>query len=97
MISRNIWTEMKSDNVPKFPKPIGLKWILNIKSNGRYKALIIALRCNKFSGIDYNLSHAPVLYEIGIHILFLKLLCNDNWTIKQLDIEEAFLEGKLHV
>ena len=51
IISLNVWTDVESFNVPIYTKPIGLKWIFNIKSNGRYKDLIVSQGCNQLSGI----------------------------------------------
>ena len=52
--------------------------------------------CHQNEGIDYHLSHAPVICEVSMRLLILTYLKNPTWIIKQIDIEAAFLEGELN-
>ena len=45
--------------------------------------------------IYYTLSHVPVLSKITMSLLLISYLKSPNWSIKQVDIEVEFSEGKL--
>ena len=96
MSTRKVWSEVERNKIPHHVKPIGLKWIFNIKSNGNYKSRIVALGCHHHDGVDYYLSHAPVICEVSMRLFLLTYLKNPTWIIKQIDIEAAFLEGELN-
>ena len=58
MLKRNVWTEVDND----YKRTIGLKWVFKKKTDGRYRARLVALGYRQIAGIDYHYVHAPVLH-----------------------------------
>ncbi|GKV12750.1 hypothetical protein SLEP1_g23864 [Rubroshorea leprosula] len=78
---------------------IGCKWVFRIKRNNegrveRYKAHHVAKGFHQRPGSDYFHTFSPVIKPITIKIV-LSLALNQNWPIRQLDVNNAFLHGKL--
>ena len=76
---------------------VGCRWIYKIKykpdgSIDRYKARLIAQGFTQIVGIDYFDTFSPVMKPCTIRLV-LALVVNFQWPIKQLDIENAFLNG----
>ena len=55
---------------------------------------MVALGYRKISGVDYEDLHAPVISDVGFRLILL-IVIEMNWEIKKLDVEAAFLVGKL--
>ena len=75
-------------------RTIGVKWIFKVKSDGRYRARLVALGYRQKIGIDYTNIHAPVLHEISPRVfIIVKMMM--KWKARKADIEEAFLDSIL--
>jgi hypothetical protein len=79
---------------------IGTKWVFENKQdvNGilvRNKARLVAQRYSQVEGIDYGETYAPVAHLESIHIL-LAYASHHNFTLQQMDVKSAFLNGPLH-
>lgn len=78
---------------------VGNKWIFRIKRKAdgtidRYKARHVAKGFTQRPGIDVLSTFSPVVKPITIRVV-LTLALQHGWTLHQLDINNAFLQGNL--
>ncbi|KAK9204194.1 hypothetical protein WN943_014452 [Citrus x changshan-huyou] len=81
-------------------KVVGCKWVFRIKYNAdgsisEYKARLVANGFHQTPGIDYFETFSPVVKQSTMRIV-LSLAVMKNWKIRQIDINNAFLNGQLN-
>jgi histone deacetylase 1/2 len=85
---------------PSFGKNlIDCKWVYHIKKNvhgtiQRYKARLVAKGFKQRYCIDYEDTFSPVVKAATIRLV-LALLVSRGWSLRQLDVKNAFLHGNL--
>jgi hypothetical protein len=92
---RNVWTIIDSKDMKKGMRPLGTKWVLKVKNDGRYRARLVVQGFAQIPGVDFEESHAPVANDVTIRLL-LALSLKNNWEVHQIDVETAFLYGELN-
>ena len=65
--------------------------VLKIKDNGRYHVKLVSKVILQREGVDYYLSHSPVLCDITFRLLLIYHIQNPYTMMVSVDIKKAFL------
>ena len=64
---RNVWSIVPIREIPDGIKPIGNKWVLKIKRDGRYRARLVCLGYMQVPGIEFEDNFASVVNDMTFH------------------------------
>jgi hypothetical protein len=73
---------------------IPLKWVFTVKETGQVKARLVAIGCRDKTVHSSLETSSPTPSAATVRLVFL-LSARHKWNIKQLDVKNAFLNGKL--
>jgi hypothetical protein len=103
-ISSELTALMRHNTWQLVPPPtdcniIGCKWVFRVKrhANGsvdRFKARLVSKGFNQQPGLDYKETFNPVVKSVTIRTV-LTIAVMQGWTLRQLDVNNAFLHGHL--
>jgi histone deacetylase 1/2 len=84
---------------PKGKNVIGCKWVYKVKrkadgSVDRYKAQLVAKGFKQRYGIDYEDTFSMVVKAATVRLI-LSIAVSNGWSLRQLDVKNAFLHGVL--
>ena len=96
LMRNHIW-----DLVPYQPKynVVGNKWVFKLKFHpdgtlNKHKARFVAKKFHQTPGVDFSITYSPVIKPATIRVV-LTLTIAQGWEIRQLDINNAFLNRYL--
>ena len=77
---------------------VGCKWIYRIKRNSdgfidRYKAHLVAKGFHQRPRVDYHETFIPVVKPTTVRLV-LSIAISNGWSLCQLDVNNAFLQGR---
>src|SRR5882762_10094744 len=81
-------------DMPPGRRAIKSKWVFKLKSDGMYRARLVAKGFTQIPSIDYNETFSPVARFESLRLL-LALSALKDWHIHQMDVKSAFLNGVL--
>ena len=85
---------------PPYANLVGCKWVFKLKLNSdgsitRYEARLMAKGFHQQPGIDYFETFNPVIKPTTVRLI-LAIIVSCNWSLRQLDVSNAFLHGHLN-
>ncbi|KAG8489227.1 hypothetical protein CXB51_017298 [Gossypium anomalum] len=97
LLANNTWDLVP---LPDGRRAVGCKWIFKVKrhadgSVARYKGRLVVKGYLQEAGVDFLETFSPVVKPTTIRIV-LPLAVSRGWSLRQVDINNAFLNGDLH-
>ena len=96
LVCNGTWELVPPDGITNI---IGCRWVYRIKRNSnssihKFKARLVAKGFHQRPGVDYHETFSPVVKPTTVRLV-LSLAVSRKWSLQQLDINNAFLQGHL--
>jgi len=96
LLRNDTWTLVPP---PPSQNVIGSRWVFKVKhkANGsvdKFKDRLVAQGFTQRYGVDYFDTYSPVVKPVTVHLV-LAIALSQNWSVRHLDISNAFLHGVL--
>ena len=96
LIQNKTWSLVPMDQAHKL---VGCKWVFRTKYNldgsvSKYKARLVAKGFHQTAGVDYSETYSPVVKSSTVRVI-MSLAVMQDWNVRQIDINNAFLNGDL--
>ncbi|GAU11134.1 hypothetical protein TSUD_197580 [Trifolium subterraneum] len=96
LIDNNTWSLVP---LPPHKRAIGCKWVFRVKENvdgtiNKYKACLVAKGFLQTPGFDFTETFSSVIKAVTVRLI-LTLAVTYKWSVKQIDINNDFLNGLL--
>ncbi|KAG8483306.1 hypothetical protein CXB51_022295 [Gossypium anomalum] len=97
LLANNTWDLVP---LPDGRRAVGCKWIFKVKrhadgSVARYKGRLVVKGYLQEAGVDFLETFSPVVKPTTIRVV-LAIAVSREWSLRQVDINNAFLNGDLH-
>ncbi|KAG8490330.1 hypothetical protein CXB51_015871 [Gossypium anomalum] len=97
LISNHTWDLVP---LPAGRRAVGCKWIFKVKRNAdgsvaRYKGRLVVKGYLQEAGVDFYETFSPVVKPTTVRVM-LALAVSRGWSLRQVDVNNAFLNGDLH-
>ncbi|KAH9688593.1 retrovirus-related pol polyprotein from transposon RE1 [Citrus sinensis] len=96
LIRNKTWNLVSMDLTHKL---VGCKWVFRTKYNSdgsvsKHKARLVAKGFHQTAGVDYSETYSPVVKSSTVRVI-LSLAVMQGWNVRQIDINNAFLNRDL--
>jgi hypothetical protein len=81
-------------DLPQGHKAVKSKWAFKQKTDGHYRARLVAKGFTQIEGVDFDKTFSPVTHFESLQLV-LALAMLEDWEIHQMDVKSAFLHGDL--
>ena len=90
MINKRVWRKYKSKNMPPNRRLVNSKWVFKKKSDGRFRARLVAWGNNQIPGVDFTQNYSSVVTDVTLCVILIMWFIN-KWDTQTIDIETLFL------
>jgi histone deacetylase 1/2 len=94
MKKRAVWSLLERSQMPTGRRCVKCRWVFKIKRSGVYRARLVACGYSQIPGVDFTDNYSPVVNDVTFRLLLVIWLYY-HYTAKIVDVETAFLYGKL--